>query len=624
MRRHEKLIQQTIDLHREITRAGLSRRDLLKMGLLCSASGLLLPIPGLSLRAARADGSCPEPGKDIYSPPTRPWVEEMPRLIEKQTVAGNDPANISVGNGGGAPGPDPVGTLTGGDSKIRLQYEHPELFRPFPQGATPFAFSHQAWNKPTPLLGNHPPQQWYEMRARQFKHVWHRDLPAGASGQPAWGFDGVFPGPMFRTRYGIADFLRIHNDLPERNLGFGINQISTHLHNMHSPSESDGNPLYTNYSGHYYDYHYPNLYAGVNQFGGLGDPREALGTLFYHDHKLDFTAQNVYAGLVGMTCIYDDLDSGDPDEEKGLRLPCGPNFEFDVGLVFHDRQFDPRGEDFFPLTCFDGAIGDKMTVNGKIQPYFPVKRRKYRFRMLNIGPSRVYQWFLRDEKTKKFLPFTVIANDGNLLPAPIQVMSIRQDAGERADIIVDFKAFAPGQQLILVNRMEQVSGRGPTGNLLSRGFEVLKFIVTSDAVVDNSVVPAKLRELPDIDQPVSRRRNWRFKRSGGEWVVNDEPFERDLISATIREGAAELWTIVNGGGSWTHPIHSHYEEQRILRYNRIRPLPIDAGRKDVIHLEPNAEAELYLRFRDFRGQYVMHCHNVMHEDHAMMVNWKIV
>jgi FtsP/CotA-like multicopper oxidase with cupredoxin domain len=625
MSNREKLIQRTIDLHREITKAGLTRRELLKMGLLSVGSGLLLPISGLSLRAAMADGgSCPQPGKDIISPPTTPWVEEMPRLVEKQTVAGNDPANISIGNGGGAPGPDPVGTLNGGDSKIRLKHDFPELFRDFPAGATPFAFSHQAWGKPTPLVGNHPPQQWYEMHARQFNQVWHRELPAGTAGQTAWGFDGLFPGPMFRTRYGISHFVRIHNDLPARNLGFGINQISTHLHNMHTPSESDGNPLFTNYSGHYYDYHYPNLYAGVNRFGGLGDPREALGTMWYHDHKLDFTAQNVYAGLAGMNCIYDELDSGDPDEASGLRLPCGPDFEFDVGLVFHDRQFDPQGEDFFPLTCFDGAIGDKMTVNGKIQPFFPVKRRKYRFRLLNIGPSRSYQWFLRDEKSQAFLPFVVIANDGNLLPAPVIVKSLKQDVAERLDIIVDFSGHTPGQELILFNRAEQVSGRGPTGNLLSPGFAVLKFIVTADAVRDNSVIPTQLRDLPDIKQAVSQKRSWEFERSGGEWVVNGLPYNRDVINATIPEGSAERWTLVNKGGSWTHPIHAHFEESLILSYNGAAPEPVLAGRNDIISAGPNVTAEIYMRFRDFRGLYVMHCHNVVHEDHAMMINFKIV
>jgi FtsP/CotA-like multicopper oxidase with cupredoxin domain len=580
---------------------------------------MLLPIPGLSLRAAHAK-SCPVPGKDIISPRTRPWMEPLPRLVEKQTCLDNDPSYMSWGNGGGAPGPSPIGTLFGGDSKIRLCTLFPEM-----HNATPYSeLEHQGWGKGG-ALGNFAPQKWYEMRVKQFNHVWHRDMPAGAAGQPAWGFDGVFPGPMYRTRYGEPHFVRIHNDLPARNLGFGINQITTHMHNLHTPSESDGNPLYTNYSGYYYDYHYPNVYAGVNQYGGIGNPDEALGTLWYHDHQLDFTAQNVYAGLAGMNSIYDawgaysDPNMGDyGDETKGWRLPCGENYEFDVGLVFHDRQFDPRGVDFFPLACLDGAIGDKMTVNGKIQPYMAVKRRKYRFRMLNIGPSRFYNWFLSNG-----MPFTVIANDGNLLPAPLLVRNLPQAPAERFDIIIDFSLFPAGTQIILLNRAEQTDGRGPSGNLLARGMEALKFIVMPGTVADDSRIPATLRPLPDMNQPVSRTRAWRFDRSGGEWTVNGEPFDRNVINATIPEGTAERWSIENGGGSWSHPVHIHYEEHRILSYNRQPPPAYEISRKDVINLRPNAEVEIYMRFRDYKGLYVAHCHNVVHEDHAMMIQWRI-
>jgi FtsP/CotA-like multicopper oxidase with cupredoxin domain len=609
-----------MDVQREIVQAKLSRRDLLKMGLLSAGTGMLLPIPGLSLRAAHAK-SCPVPGKDIISPRTRPWMEPLPRLVEKQTCLNNDPSYMSWGNGGGAPGPSPIGTLFGGDSKIRLCTLFPEM-----HNATPYSeLEHQGWGKGG-ALGNFAPQKWYEMRVKQFNHVWHRDMPAGAAGQPAWGFDGVFPGPMYRTRYGEPHFVRIHNDLPARNLGFGINQITTHMHNLHTPSESDGNPLYTNYSGYYYDYHYPNVYAGVNQYGGIGNPDEALGTLWYHDHQLDFTAQNVYAGLAGMNSIYDawgaysDPNMGDyGDETKGWRLPCGENYEFDVGLMFHDRQFDPRGVDFFPLACLDGAIGDKMTVNGKIQPYMAVKRRKYRFRMLNIGPSRFYNWFLSNG-----MPFTVIANDGNLLPAPLLVRNLPQAPAERFDIIIDFSLFPAGTQIILLNRAEQTDGRGPSGNLLARGMEVLKFIVMPGTVADDSRIPATLRPLPDMNQPVSANRHWKFERSGGEWVVNGEPFDRSVVRATIPEGTAEHWTIENGGGSWSHPVHIHYEEHRSLSYNGQPPPPFERCRKDVIRLDPNAEMDIYMRFRDYKGLYPMHCHNVVHEDHAMMIMWKIV
>jgi FtsP/CotA-like multicopper oxidase with cupredoxin domain len=406
------------------------------------------------------------------------------------------------------------------------------------------------------------------------------------------------------------------------------------MHNLHTPSESDGNPLYTNYPGHYYDHHYPNVYAGVNQYGGIGNPDEALGTLWYHDHKLDFTSQNVYAGLAGMNSIYDawgaytDPNMGDyGDETKGWRLPCGnpdaatqeERYEFDVGLVFHDRQFDPQGRDFFPLACFDGAIGDKLTVNGKIQPKMSVKRRKYRFRMLAMGPSRTYNWYLSNGQ-----PFVMLGHDGNLLPAPVVVRNFVQSTAERFDVIMDFSQFAPGTEIILLNRAEQVNGRAPTGALLSPGMPVLKFVVTDQAVADHSIIPARMRPLPNMTQPVAQSRTWKFERGNGEWVVNGQPYNRDVVSAEVPEGTAEHWTIINGGGSWLHPVHIHYEEHRWLSYNKAPPPALMAGRHDVIRLDPSATVEIYMRFRDYKGIYPMHCHNVVHEDHAMMVMWKIV
>ena len=136
------------------------------------------------------------------------------------------------------------------------------------------------------------------------------------------------------------------------------------------------------------------------------------------------------------------------------------------------------------------------------------------------------------------------------LPAPVLVKNFKQSVAERFDVIMDFSQYKAGTEIILINRAEQVNGRGPTNNLLTPGFEVLKFIVTSDAFgVDNSRIPAKLRPLPDMKQPISNSRVWKFERSGGEWVVNGQPYNRDVVSAKIPEGSAERWSIINGGAA---------------------------------------------------------------------------
>ena len=66
------------------------------------------------------------------------------------------------------------------------------------------------------------------------------------------------------------------------------------------------------------------------------------------------------------------------------------------------------------------------------------------------------------------------------------------------------------------------------------------------------------------------------------------------------------------------------EEGRILSRNGKPPPPHERGRKDVFVLNPGEEVRVYIRFRDYLGRYVMHCHNLIHEDHDMMVQFEIV
>ena len=670
-KQQERLVQRTMDTQRELTRSGLDRRNLLKLGVLSASTGMLLPISGLSMRAAYGASAktCPVPGVDMISPRTTPFKDPFMRLKEAQRTytVQNSVSELTDAMmlRGGKPTSAPSNAL---DSKLQLLHEHPEMAT-----ATPNAnLAHQAWDgtdKNTGLLN--PPKDIYEIRAVQHNHVWHSDMPAGAAGQPAWGFvDRPFlnkttgmpdsactgvGGILFRLKYGRSHLTRIYNELPATAhdavsaLGFGTSTICTHMHNHHTPSESDGGPLYYNYAGGFWDYHYPNLYAGINQGfvspkdGVRGDYREALGSLWYHDHKHDFTSQNVYAGLFGAAPIHDEVDTGDETVvgTTGLRFPSHSQdagsfpYEFDVPMMFHDRQFDPRGVDFFPLACLDGAIGDKYTVNGTIQPYFKVQPRKYRIRLYNGGPSRFYWWWMRQGAAgSTYLPMTVIANDGNLLPRAVDVTNFKHSVGERFDIIIDFSKFKPDTEIFVTNRGEQTGGRGPSGKLLAKGQDALKFIVEAarPGLTDAStkiVNGTPLRPLPDpVVVTGAKRKEWVWGRGNGAWNASGVTYDRYAAPYEVKEGSSEVWIHKNGGGSWSHPIHPHYEEGRILsRKGTAQPNPtgvLEGGRKDVYRLDPSETVTTAMRFRDYKGIYPMHCHNVVHEDHGMMTMWKIV
>ncbi|NOU20568.1 MAG: multicopper oxidase domain-containing protein [Methyloglobulus sp.] len=448
----------------------------------------------------------------------------------------------------------------------------------------------------------------------------------------------------FKAQYGSPILMRMYNGLPKNgrdNQGFGINQCTPHLHNAHNPPESDGGPLRFWDSGKWYDFWYPNVRAGFasthkngtyrNGLWCPGDWHETQSTLWFHDHRFDFTAQNVYKGLASFYTLFSkDIDLDTDDETTGLRLPSG---DYDIPLLFTDKVFDQSGQMFFDTFNVEGIVGDQQTVNFKIKPYLEVKRRNYRFRFLDAGPSRFIELSLSNGA-----PLTRIANCGNLLPRAQIVPSIRLGVAERADVIIDFSQYAPGTVIYLENRLEQTSGKGPTGRILpsSSQTQLLKFIVSGETVVDNSAPLARLQTQEMVPMPnraanpVKVKRSFSFNTKQGAWVVNGEFFNPSKISAYPEEGTAEEWTLTSGGG-WSHPVHIHHEEFQILSRKGKAPAIDDLSRKDVVRIGKAAQGTsgtnkvtFYMQFRDWYGDYPMHCHNVVHEDHAMMIRWKIV
>jgi FtsP/CotA-like multicopper oxidase with cupredoxin domain len=450
------------------------------------------------------------------------------------------------------------------------------------------------------------PKKFYEIHAREVPHIYHPDYAPS----PIFGYNGLFPGPTIVANYNEPVLVRIYNDLPADHTGFGIPSITTHLHNFHTASESDGAPYEFHGPGTFHDHHYAMYPAG-------GDPAEIMNTLWYHDHRQDFTAQNVVKGLAAFFLAFDELDSGnekDPNP-KALRLPSG---EFDVPLVIVDAVFDHNGVQFYDTFDTDGLIGDRFAVNGVIQPFFQVLRRKYRFRMLNIGPSRFYQLFLSSSQ-----PFIQISNDGNLLAAPRSTQSIPLAPANRVDVVIDFSDARIGDQIFLLNQLQQLDGRGPTGRIIPPGTPMVRFDVVGNAA-DPSQVPARLRPLPTIDlSEVVRERLWQFDYSGGTWLINGKTFDPTRSDAQPKQGTAEIWTFRSEGLQWSHPIHPHLEEFQIIELNGVR-VPPQTARWDVAPLFPNYEIKMFMRFRDWFGSYPLHCHNVVHEDHAMMIRWDVV
>ena len=607
---------------RELIAARLGRRELFKLGLLTSA-GYLVAKSGLS---AWADGCGPGQCQLGCSPPTTAFLDPLPIMPVLPQRPLTDPGFATP------PAICPNNAI------------NPATGLPF-EGRGQFNGVLRAGTDCFQFFNRFPPQKFFIERMRQntnFRITSDTSIPA----QTIWGFNqggtdsladpAIFPGPTIVSNYQTPIVVRRFNELPSGPPpgGFGVPETSTHLHNFHSGPESDGGPCRWFFRGQYFDYYHTMQQAGFDfDFPPSGDINESLSTLWYHDHRVDHTAENVYKGLAGFLLIFNQFDTG--DETTGFHLPSFP--QFDIPLFLADKLLDPgTGQICFDTFGFDGLVGDKFLVNGKIQPFFEVQKRRYRFRVLDGGPSRFYQFFLTNpDNPSQSIPFWQIANDGNLLPTPIQVTSARIGVAERVDVIIDFKQIAQtfgATRLWLENRLEQTNGRAPTDNILPAGQiqnALVEFRIVGNPVPDGSVDPAtgpRFYNLPSTTPTPRITRNFKFERSNGQWAINGQFMDCNTIRFTVQRNSIEKWVLENSSGGWQHPIHIHLEEFQILSING-QPPPssplVQTGRKDVVRLEFGTTAELFFRFRDFRNDYPLHCHNTVHEDHAMMLLWQV-
>lgn len=512
-----------------------------------------------------------------------------------------------------------------------------------------------------------------------------------------WTFDGTLPPKLLMARYGEPVTFRHYNALPvERsaNLGFGQHTITTHYHNGHHPAESDGYTASFFFPGQYYDYNWPMILAGhdsinttatdaraatPNGSGGTtrirGDWRETMSTHWFHDHMLDFTAQNVYKGNAAMANLYSAVDRGKEGHQchyanasnVNLCLPSGTsldwgNRDYDVNLMIADKAWDKTGQLYFNIFNTDGFLGDQILVNWTYKPYLDVRARRYRFRILNASVSRYFKLAVATS-TGQRVPYHLVANDGNIMEHAVPFPNAQSEdlpemgIAERYDIVVDFKQFAPGTRIYMYNLLEHDDGKGPKQAIplltVAKGQYVgdpgvgkfLEFRVVKAVGTDLSMNPAdyvegkkKMIPLPTFtptELATARKRTFEFGRSGGTddkpWTIKTDGgqgygMDPHRISADPKKSNVEIWRLENGGGGWSHPVHIHFEEGIILaRDGKPAPLWERYARKDVYRIGDlsSRTVDVAIRFREFMGSFMEHCHNTQHEDHAMLMRWDI-
>jgi len=628
----------------EISGSEITRRTMLKISAAAGAGTVLAPMILTSRKSTvYAQGTVAEPVLCAptpvpQSPPHTPFVDDLtvpsPAIPQFLSPAPTEAANI----GGGEAARDP----------------------------------HQRWAEFTPAVT-------YQLEARAGTHQFHRDyLPSYI-----WGFNGQYPAPTVLNAYGVPSIVRFKNSLPASTTSFGTNTTTVHLHNGHTGSESDGFAGDFFSPGLFKDNHYCNAYAGIDDFGGFpkGDPREAQYTMWFHDHMMAETANNNYLGMNGSYLLYDQKSPPWEFATSGsLRLPAYYGIT-DIPLILSFKRFCATNSttgrtEMFQVVGAAAPGTDKFTVNGKIQPKLSVRRRKYRFRLINTGVVLNWNFSLHgpDGVQKRM---TVIAADGNLLRQPADVSStsgfptLEVHVASRMDVIIDFSQFNVGDSVYLKENTQTaqfVSTPTPPDPApgVPIGTVVMRFDVIGNATIpDTPPIPDTLTELPPIPaaQPggpfewgfrfipgQADGNNFRVSHSSipddnASHVATFLPFDPFRVDHAVLRGSTEEWIIRNDtlAGNWLHPVHIHLEEGRILE-RKVCTVPSATGcapanrtpvtmppwedgnnaRRDVYPVPGQHSLKIRLAFRDFHGRYLIHCHNMNHEDAFMMVRWDVV
>ncbi|MCW2822130.1 MAG: bilirubin oxidase [Marmoricola sp.] len=458
---------------------------------------------------------------------------------------------------------------------------------------------------------------------------------------PVFGYNGSVPGPTIRVHHDNSIIVNQSNllHLPPASPYQGVampsrytsnplqRSTSTHLHGSASLPQYDGYASDVTMPGQVKRYFYPNC--------------QEARTLWYHDHGVHHTSQNAYNGLAGMYILHD-------PHEQALGIPQG---RYDVPLIIKDAMFADDGGLVYQDNSESGVYGDVVLMNGVPWPAMQVEPRKYRFRFLNASVSRSYKWQLHDGRSA--VPMTVIGTDAGLMPKPQVVSSFRHAMAERYEVVIDFAPFAqkPGSapaKLTLKNLL-------PKNNINYDGvMQAMQFVVgpkSSVASLDNNAVPADWQSRVEAPECMTfteaglkaqgvTERQFKFIRGNGHWTINGETWENVVDSgythcmAEPELDSAEIWELTNTSGGWFHPVHIHLVDFQVLSRNgsASNVLAYETGPKDVVYVGENETVRVAMRFGGPsagdgwprpRGRYMMHCHNLVHEDHDMMMQFSV-
>jgi len=394
-----------------------------------------------------------------------------------------------------------------------------------------------------------------------------------------------YPCPTIRVQKGQNFSVLFKNQFTE--------EATIHWHGLLVPELMDGQPKDAVLPGNSYTYTFPIF--------------QKAGTYFYHSHAHHLTAKHVYKGYAGFFIVEDDNEL-----QYGL-----PTSNYDIPLLIQDRHSAYQPQFTYAPTMMDrmtGYLGDVPLVNGTPEAYFEVQKTLYRFRLLNGSNARIYKIAFSDNS-----PFWVISTDGGLKDEPSQMNNLYLAPGERVDILFDFFPYTIGNSLTL--QSQTFTGVGNQGLQM----DLLRFDVVGN-LSSGGIVPQNLSAINYHNiNDIQRTRNFVLSQSGmgsGMHRINGLTYDMNRIDETIPFSELEEWKFVNTTNNF-HPMHVHGVMFQVYSRNGNTNLqPNDKGWKDTVLVNPNETVSVLVKCNDYSGIYLLHCHNLEHEDDGMMLNIK--
>lgn len=404
------------------------------------------------------------------------------------------------------------------------------------------------------------------------------------------GYNGAYLGPTLRAARGEKVRVAIENRLPD--------PTTVHFHGMMLPAAADGGPHAMIDAG-----------ASVAPEWTIDQP---AATLWYHPHPHGNTEKQVSYGLAGMFILDEPDAQGATGAARAMATAALPH-EYgvdDIPLIVQDRRLDSNGRlTFDPAGNSLGTLGNSIAANGTLGAVLPVTTQRVRLRILNASNGRWFKFGLADHR-----PFHMVASDGGLLAAPLELTSVQLSPAERAEIVVELK---PGESVMLRSFAPDL-GRVNPPDAFGGGkeFDVVRLDAAA-SLAPSAALPAAFGALPAPEGTTTAvSRSFTFNGRN----INNETMDMNRIDFTAAPGEAEVW-FVDNVSAYQHNVHVHGVQFRLVDIDGKQPPPERAGWKDTIPLLPREQNRIAFRmpkYADSEHPYMYHCHLLTHEDEGMM------